>query len=88
MASRSTDGASYNSIELGPTLNFFAKRFVQPVLSRGNDAENHMLVFGVGYRYLARLDQPSENRIELDVTGCHDEKTNPGCRGVRSDCSG
>ena len=27
-----------------------------------------MLVFDVGYRYLARLDQPSENRIELDVT--------------------
>lgn len=68
MASRSTDGASYNSIELGPTLNFFAKRFVQPVLSTPNEAENHMLVFGVGYRYIAGLDQPSENRIELDVT--------------------
>jgi hypothetical protein len=68
VASRSTDGASYNSIELGPTLNFFAKRFVQPVLSTPNEAENHMLVFGVGYRYIAGLNQPSENRIELDVT--------------------
>jgi len=68
VASRSTDGASYNSIELGPTLNFFAKRFVQPVLSTPNEAENHMVVFGVGYRYIAGLNQPSENRIELDVT--------------------
>ncbi len=28
VTSRSTDGASYNSIELGPTLNIFAKRFL------------------------------------------------------------
>jgi hypothetical protein len=33
MASRSTDGASYNSIEVGSTVNFFAKRLVRPVLS-------------------------------------------------------
>jgi hypothetical protein len=68
MASRSTDGASYDSIELGPTLNFFAKRFVHPVLSTPNEAKDHMLVFGVGYRYLAALNQPSENRLEFDVT--------------------
>ena len=66
MASRSTDGASYNSIEIGPTLNFFAKRFVQPVLSTPNEAKNNLLVFGVGYRYLAGINQAPENRIELD----------------------
>jgi hypothetical protein len=67
MASRSTDGASYNSIEVGPTLNFFAKRFVRPVLTTPNEAQNHSLVFGVGYRYLAGINQAPENRIELDV---------------------
>lgn len=66
MASRSTDGVSYNSIEVGPTLNFFAKRFVRPVLSTPNDARNNFLVFGVGYRYVAGINQPSENRIGLD----------------------
>ena len=66
MASRSTDGASYNSIEVGSTLNFFAKRFVRPVLSTPNEAQNHSLVFGVGYRYLAGINQAPENRIELD----------------------
>jgi hypothetical protein len=66
MASRSTDGASYNSIEVGPTLNFFAKRFVQPVLTTPNEAKNKLLVFGVGYRYLAGINQAPENRIELD----------------------
>jgi hypothetical protein len=66
MASRSTDGASYNSIEVGSTLNFFAKRFVRPVLSTPNEAQNHSLVFGVGYRYLAGIDQSPENRVELN----------------------
>jgi hypothetical protein len=68
MASRSTDGASYNSIEVGPTLNFFAKRFVRPVLTTPNEAKNNSLVFGVGYRYLAGINQAPENRIEIDFT--------------------
>jgi hypothetical protein len=67
MASRSTDGASYNSIEVGPTLNFFAKRFVRPVLTTPNEANNNLLVFGVGYRYLAGVNQTPENRLEVDV---------------------
>ena len=53
--SRSTDGASYNSIEFGPTLNIFAKRFVKPVLTN-NQANNNLLVFGVGYRYIAGIN--------------------------------
>ena len=62
LASRSTDGASYNSIEVGSTLNFFAKRFVRPVLSTPNEAQNHSLVFGVGYRYMAGINQAPENQ--------------------------
>jgi hypothetical protein len=66
MASRSTDGASYNSIEVGPTLNFFVKRFVRSVLSTPDEAKNNLLVFGVGYRYLAGINQAPENRAEFD----------------------
>src|SRR5271167_317558 len=66
MASRSTDGASYSSIEVGPTLNYFAKHFVRPVLSTPNEAKNNLLVFGIGYPYLAGINQAPENRIKLD----------------------
>lgn len=66
--SRSTDGASYNSIEVGPTLNIFAKRFIKPALATNNQANNNLLVFGVGYRYIAGINQAPENRIELDFT--------------------
>ena len=68
VASRSTDGNDYNSIEVGPTLNIFAKRFIQPRLSTLNTEKNHLLVFGIGYRYIAGLNQAPENRAEFDVT--------------------
>jgi hypothetical protein len=68
VASRSTDGNDYNSIEVGPTLNIFAKRFVQPRLSTLNREKDHLLAFGIGYRYLAGLNQAPENRAEFDVT--------------------
>jgi hypothetical protein len=67
-ASRSTDGTSYNSIELGPTLNIFARRFTRPLLTSNNQAKSNFLVFGVGYRYLAGINQATENRIQLDFT--------------------
>ena len=68
VAARSTDGDSYNSIEVGPTLNIFAKRFIQPRLSTLNTEKDHLLVFGIGYRYTGGINQASENRAELDVT--------------------
>ena len=67
-ASRSTDGNSYNSVELGPTLNIFARRFLQPSLTTNNQATKSALVFGIGYRYLAGINQAAENRIQLDFT--------------------
>ena len=68
MVSRSTDGASYNSIEFGPTLNYFARRFVTPRLTTPNRAKDNLLVLGAGYKYLAGINQEPENRIELDFT--------------------
>jgi len=68
MISRSTDGATYDSIEFGPTLNIFARRFLQPSIVTNNQAKNSMLVFGIGYRFIAGINQEPENRIELDFT--------------------
>lgn len=68
IASRSTDGASYDSIEFGPTLNIFTRRFLKPRITTNNEAKSNLLVFGIGYRYLAGINQTPENRIELDAT--------------------
>ncbi|MFZ1007704.1 MAG: hypothetical protein WAN65_12760 [Candidatus Sulfotelmatobacter sp.] len=65
-ASRSTDGISYDSISVGPTLNLFAKRFVKPVLATPNEAKKNWLVFGVGYRYIAGINQAPESQGQLD----------------------
>jgi hypothetical protein len=67
-ASRSNDGESYDSLSIGTTLNFYARRFVQPVLNTPDDAKKKMLVFGVGYNFIAGINQPYENRIEVDAT--------------------
>jgi hypothetical protein len=66
VVSRSNDGNSYNSIEIGPTINFFARRFVKPRLKTLNSEKDHLLTFGIGYRYLAGIDQAPENRVEFD----------------------
>jgi hypothetical protein len=68
VASRSVDGNSYHSLEIGPTLNIFAKRLVRPRRSTLKEENDHLLSFGVGYRYLAGINQETENRVELDVT--------------------
>lgn len=68
VASRSTDGNDYNSIAFGPTLNIFAKRFVKPRLTTLNNEKDHLLAFGIGYRYYAGINQAPENRVELDFT--------------------
>ena len=64
--SRSTDGISYSTLEVGSTLNIFVKRLVKPVLATNDEANKYRLVFGVGYRYIAGINEPPENRIELD----------------------
>ena len=66
--SRSTDGISYSSLEVGSTLNIFVKRLVKPVLATNDESKKCRLVFGVGYRYIAAINEPAENRIELDFT--------------------
>jgi hypothetical protein len=38
------------------------------MLTTPNEAKKNLLVFGVGYRYLAGINQAPENRIEIDFT--------------------
>jgi len=65
---RSTDGDTYDSVQIGPNLDFFLKRLRRRV--RTNDVtKDKFLVFRVGYRNIANADGPNENRGIVQFTG-------------------
>jgi hypothetical protein len=67
-AKRSTDGNNYDSVAIGPNLDFYLKRLRKRV--RSNDVtKDKFLVFRVGYRYVGNADGPSENRGIVQTTG-------------------
>jgi hypothetical protein len=66
-ASRTRDGASYNSATVGPTLNIFLKPLSSERRTTADDSERNLLTFGVGYRSISATDKAEENRIELDL---------------------
>jgi len=66
--SRTTDGQTYDSADIGPTLEITLKPIIRRKFETNNNAKQKYLTFGVGYRYVPTVDKPSENRIELDLT--------------------
>lgn len=67
-AKRSTDGNNYDSVAIGPNLDFYLKRLRKRM--RSNDAsKDRFLVFRIGYRYVGNADGPSENRGIVETTG-------------------
>jgi len=68
MASRTTDGSTYDSAQIGANLDITLKP-IRRVLVQSNDSSKRTyLTFGIGYRYLTNLDKPSENRALLELT--------------------
>ena len=66
-AKRSTDGNTYDSVQIGPNLDFYLKPLRKRV--RTNDAtKDKYLVFRIGYRYSGNTDGPSENRGIVQFT--------------------
>jgi hypothetical protein len=66
-AKRSTDGSNYDSVSMGPNLDFYLKPLRKRV--RSNDAtKDRYLVFRIGYRYFANADGASENRGIVQIT--------------------
>ena len=66
-AQRSTDGRNYNSAEIGPNLDIALKPLRKRIST--NDADkNKLVVFRIGYRYLASTDGPNENRGIVQLT--------------------
>jgi len=68
VVSRTADADTFNSIQVGPNLNISFRRNLPRVLVRKNETTYKYLTFGVGYRYIANVDKPSENRGIVEVT--------------------
>jgi hypothetical protein len=65
---RSTDGDTYDSVQIGPNLDFYLKALRKRV--RTNDeSKSKYLVFRIGYRYIANADGANENRGIVQFTG-------------------
>jgi hypothetical protein len=68
IASRTTDGSTYNSAEFGPNLDITLKPIRRTPIESNDSSKRQYLTFGIGYRYLTNLDKPSENRVILELT--------------------
>jgi len=67
--SRTTDRSTYSSATIGPTLQITLKPFLRRGLEVNNAEKRKYLTFGIGYRYIPTLDKPTENRVQVDLTG-------------------
>lgn len=66
-AKRSTDGNNYDSVSIGPNLDFYLKPLRRKL--RTNDVtKDKYLVFRIGYRNIANADGPNENRGIVQFT--------------------
>jgi hypothetical protein len=60
VVARSQDPGDNDSVELGPDIEVYFKRFVKPPITTNNTASRQLLAFRAGYHYLA--GQSPENR--------------------------
>ena len=65
---RTADAETFNSIQVGPNLNISFRPILRRALLRKNETSYKYLTLGVGYRFIANLDKPSENRGIVEVT--------------------
>lgn len=66
-AKRSTDGSNYDSVSIGPNLDFYLKRLRKRVLSN-DETKDKYVVFRIGYRYVGNADGPNEDRGIVQIT--------------------
>ncbi len=66
--SRTGDADTFNSIQVGPNLNISLRPLLRSKLLRTNETSYKLLTLGVGYRYIANIDKPVENRGIVEFT--------------------
>ncbi len=68
VVSRTGDADTFNSIQVGPNLNISLRPLLRGKLLRTNETSYKLLTLGVGYRYIANIDKPVENRGIVELT--------------------
>jgi hypothetical protein len=66
--SRTSDADTFNSIQVGPNLNISLRPLLRGKLLRTNETSYKLLTLGLGYRYIANVDKPPENRGIVELT--------------------
>jgi Protein of unknown function (DUF2490) len=66
--SRTGDAATFSSIQVGPNLNISLRPLLRGKLLRTNETSYKLLTLGVGYRYVANIEKPPENRGIIEIT--------------------
>jgi uncharacterized protein DUF2490 len=68
IASRSTDGSTVNSPQIGPNLDFNFRPLLRKKLRTNDSSKGNFLTFRIGYQYLRNSGKPDENRVPLQLT--------------------
>jgi len=68
MVSRSTDGSTVNSAQMGPNLDFNFRPLLRKKIRTNDSSKGNFLTFRIGYQYLKNSGKPDENRVPLQLT--------------------
>ena len=68
VASRSTDGSTYDSFQFGPNLDITFKPILRNRVRSNDSSKLQYVTFRVGYQYLDNVGKPNENRVVLQLT--------------------
>ena len=68
MVSRSDDGSTVDSAQMGPSLDINFHPLRRRPLHTNDSSKSNLLTFRIGYRYLKNFDKPNENRVEMALT--------------------
>jgi hypothetical protein len=68
LASRSEDGSTVNSAQIGPNLDFNFRPLLRKKLRTNDSAKENFLTFRIGYQHLKNFGKPDEDRVPLELT--------------------
>lgn len=68
LVSRSNDGSTVNSAQIGTNLDINFRPLLRKKLRTNDSAKENFLTFRIGYQYLRNLGKPDENRVPLQLT--------------------
>jgi len=68
LASRSNDGSTVNSAQIGSNLDINFRPLRRRPLRTNDSSKSNLLTFRIGYQYLKNSGKPNENRVQMALT--------------------